>query len=238
MIEKCCIIACKVLWREINFLVSKSAFNYDVIYLEQGLHNEPDKLRSELQDKITEIEKKYEYILIGYGLCSNGIAGISSTCATLVIMRGHDCITFFLGTKERYREYFDKFPGTYWYNTGWIETGETPSKEYYERHYKEYVDKYDEESAEFLIESEMEWLTKYNTVSYINQNIIDEKKYIELSKEAANYLNWQYRELEGSLVLLKDWIDGNWDDERFLILLPGEVIAPSFCENTIIKKQD
>ena len=130
MIEKRCIIACKVLWREINYLSAKSPFIYDVFYLEQGLHDVPSDLNRNLQEKINEIEDSYTHILIGYGLCSNGIAGIKSRKSTLVFVRAHDCITFFLGCKNRYREIFDKYPGTYWYNTGWIETSSIPNKNF------------------------------------------------------------------------------------------------------------
>jgi len=235
MIDKRCIIACKVLWREINYLTSKSPFCYDVHYLEQGLHDVPADLNRKLQEKINEVENEYSHILIGYGLCSNGIAGISSSKSTLVIIRAHDCITFFLGSKIRYRELFDKYPGTYWYNTGWIETSNIPNEKFYSERKAFYTEKYDEEAAQFLIDSEMEWLTKYNTLSYINQGIIKEDYYKEISKKSAKYLNWQYKEFEGSLELMKDWLNGNWDEEKFLVLSPGEEIEPSFDDKTIIK---
>ena len=65
----------------------------------------------------------FEAILIGYGLCSNGIMGISSNKYKLVIPRAHDCITFLLGSKEKYSKYFTDMPGTYWYTMSWIECG-------------------------------------------------------------------------------------------------------------------
>jgi len=235
MVEKRCIIACKVLWREINYLTAKSPFCYDVYYLEQGLHNVPGDLNKKLQEKINEVENIYTYILIGYGLCSNGISGIKSSKSTLVFIRAHDCITFFLGSKIRYRKLFDDHPGTYWYNTGWIETSSIPNEEFYNERKAFYSEKYDEESAQFLIDSEMEWLSKYNTLSYINQNIIDEDSYIDFSKKSAKYLNWQYKEFEGSLDLMKDWLDGKWNTEKFLVLSPGEEVEPSFDDGTIIK---
>ncbi len=232
--EKRCIIACKVLWREIYYFTARSPHYYNVIFLEQGLHNEPGKLNEQLQLKINEIEGEYPTILIGYGLCSNGIVGIKSNKADLVFMRGHDCITFFLGSMEIYRNHFDSFPGTYWYNTGWIETSGIPNKAFYDQKFLEYADKYDEETAEYLVESEKEWLTKYNTISYIHQGLTDEDKYREMASDAAGYLNWNYNELKGDLTLIKDWILGEWDDSRFLVVHPGQVAEASFDE-TIVK---
>lgn len=235
--EKRCIIACKVLWREIGFLSSKSPYYYDIYYLDQGLHDEPAKLQDHLQKKIDELDKIYSTILIGYGLCSNGIMGIHSKSAKLVLMRGHDCITFFLGSKSQYRTYFDANPGTYWYNTGWIETSNIPNKEFYIRKLDEYTVKYDEETAEYLVDTEKEWLSKYKNIAYIHQGIINEKEYIGFSKDAADYLNWEYKEINGDLKLLEDWILGNWDDERFLIVEPGRTVMPSFNEATIINDE-
>ena len=234
-LEKRCIIACKVLWREISYLVSISPFYYDVVYLDQGLHNEPANLKTKLQEKITEMENNYSVILIGYGLCSNGIVGITSKKATLILMRGHDCITFFLGSKELYRSCFDELPGTYWYNTGWIDTSDIPNKEFYDKKFIEYKDRYDEDTAEYLLEMEKEWLSKYNNLAYINQGITDEAEYVKMSKEAARYLNWNYKELKGDLNLISDWIMGNWTSERFLVLEPNDVLTASFEEKTIIK---
>lgn len=236
--EKRCIIACKVLWREIDWLVSRAPLFHDVYYLEQGLHDEPQKLKDRLQEKISELENRYSVILIGYGLCSNGITGLRSKCSKLVIMRGHDCITFFLGSKERYRTLFDQYPGTYWYNTGWIETSDIPNKEFYDRKYLSYVEKYDEETAEYLVETEKEWLSKYNAIAYIRQDITDETEYIHFAEAAADYLAWNYKEVKGDLGLLKDWIEGNWDEERFLVIHPGETVTASFQENTIIRSEN
>ena len=46
-------------------------------------------------------ESKYEAILLGYGLCSNGLVGLTARSIPLVIPV-HDCITLFLGSKEQY----------------------------------------------------------------------------------------------------------------------------------------
>ena len=54
-------------------------------------------------------------------LCNNGVAGLRTKRVSLIVPRTHDCITLLLGSKERYREYFDAHPGTYFHFTGWIE---------------------------------------------------------------------------------------------------------------------
>lgn len=74
--QKCFVISCHVMCREICHFASISNNIHNVKFLKQGLHNTPDLLRKELQQSIDEVDGQYPYILIGYGLCSNGIEGI------------------------------------------------------------------------------------------------------------------------------------------------------------------
>lgn len=39
----------------------------------------------------------------------------------LVIPRAHDCITLYLGSRQRYLEQFNARPGTYWYSLDYLE---------------------------------------------------------------------------------------------------------------------
>ena len=97
-------IVCKVIQREAYFCAARSKNIVDVVLMEQGLHNEPDKLRNEVQkalDKTTDIQgRPYDASLLGYGLCSNGIVGLSAKIP-IVVPRGHDCVTLLLGSKEK-----------------------------------------------------------------------------------------------------------------------------------------
>jgi len=228
------LIACHVLWREISYYASKSKNNFDFKYLKQGLHNTPDILKRDLQEAIDEVDGEYPVILVGYGLCSNGISGITAKKSKLVIMRGHDCITFFLGSKERYREYFDNNPGTYWYTPGWIETSTQPGKDRYEGLLAEYTKKYGEDNAEYLMEMEQGWFKEYKKAAYVDLGFCDSEEYKNYTRECASYLNWKYDELTGDGSLFFDFINGNWDDSRFLVVEPGTRVEPSNNE-TIIK---
>ena len=72
-----CYIGCHVLWREVFHLASLSENRFDIKLQEWGLHCRPDDLRSTLQAAIDAAGAGYDAILIGYGLCSNGVAGDS-----------------------------------------------------------------------------------------------------------------------------------------------------------------
>ena len=57
-------------------------------------------------------------------MCNNGIVGLTGRDKRLVVPRAHDCITLFLGSRERYLDYFQNNAGVFFETTGWIERGE------------------------------------------------------------------------------------------------------------------
>ncbi len=73
---------------------------------------------------------RIETIILGYGLCSQAIIGISSPRCTLVVPRVDDCIAIFLGSRSAYKEQSRAEPGTYYLTKGWIEVGDTPFAEH------------------------------------------------------------------------------------------------------------
>ncbi len=229
------IIACHVLWRELCYCAALSHNVFDFNFLKQGLHCTPDILRQELQAAIdsASADDDYSAILIGYGLCSNGIQGIVARGKRLVVMRGHDCLTFVLGSKERYRTYFDLHPGTYWYTPGWIDTSSQPGKDRYDRTYKQYVEKYGEDNAQYLMDTEQKWMKEYSNAAYTDIGFGDNEHYKQYTKDCAKWLGWNYDELEGDSRLIRDFLEGNWDSEAFLVVEPGQRIAASHDEKVI-----
>ena len=115
-------------------------------------------------------ESKYEAILLGYALCSNGLVGLAARSIPLVVPRAHDCITLFLGSKERYLEYFYAHPGVYFKTSGWIERGdglaqfgpETVQQQAgMTNTYEELVAKYGEDNARYLYDQLCNMLRNY-----------------------------------------------------------------------------
>jgi hypothetical protein len=233
-------IACKVLQKEAYLCAARSKNSIDVVLMEQGLHNYPDKLRNEVQkslDRTSDIHgRSYDASLLGYGLCSNGITGLSAKIP-IVIPRGHDCITLLLGSKEKYKEYFDSHRGVYWYSPGWIETSTQPGKERYEQTLKEYKEKYGQDNAEYLMNMEQNWMKEYSWATYIDWGFTNSQDEKEYTKRCAEYLGWKYDELKGDQGLMQRFVDGVWNENEFLIIQPGEKIAEDVTNEGIIKSQ-
>lgn len=244
-------IGCEVLFREFCLAAANSSAVIDVVMLPQGLHCVPDELRARLQSEVDRLEAggpefvpyekndilpppKYDAILLGYALCSNGVVGVTSRRIPLVIPRGHDCITLILGSKEHYREYFDTHRGIYWYSSGWIERTMQPSRERWDITYKHYVDTYGEENADYLMEMEQHWFKEYDWATYIDWDLPTGESDRQFTRDCAEFLNWNYDEIKADKQLMFDFLDGKWDSERFLVVNPGECIEPSH-DPTVLK---
>ena len=51
-----------------------------------GLHVNPDKLRSTLQEAIDAVSGQYDTIILGYGMCSQAVIGIKANGCRLVCL--------------------------------------------------------------------------------------------------------------------------------------------------------
>ena len=233
-------ITCKVMQREAYYCAARSKNVVDVVLMEQGLHNEPDRLRTEVLKALENTRdvqgRPYDASLLGYGLCSNGIVGLSAKIP-IVVPRGHDCITLLLGSKDKYQEYFDSHRGVYWYSPGWIESDEQPSKERYERLLKKYKEKYGDDNAQYLMEVEQSWIKEYSWATYIDWGLNNSDEYKNYTKSCAEYLHWNYEELKGSPVLMQKLIDGDWRESEFLVVKPGQKIGEDLTNDGIMKAE-
>jgi hypothetical protein len=226
--------------REAYYCAARSVNVVDVVVIPQGLHNEPEKLRREVQkalDATSDIQgRSYDASLLGYGLCSNGIVGLHSQIP-IVVPRGHDCITLLLGSKDRYKEYFDSHRGVYWFSPGWIETDNQPGKERFERTLKEYIEKFGEDNAKYLMETEQNWMKEYNWAAYIDWGFANNEQEKQFTKRAAEFLNWKYDEVKGDSSLMQRLVDGLWNEDEFLIVQQGRNIDENLTDAGIIKAE-
>jgi hypothetical protein len=183
--------------------------------LDFALHTHPGKLRNALQKAINESNDKAETIILGYGLCSQGVIGVRATDCTLIVPRVDDCISIFLGSCSAYRQQYRSEPGTYYLTKGWIEVGDSPFAEY-----ERMVGSRGPEFADRIIRL---MLNNYKRLALINTGQYELERYRDYTQRTAKRFGLRYEEIEGSIALLKKMIHGPWDDE-FIVLKPGQVV--------------
>lgn len=209
--KKILIIGCAIMKDE---LVHGQPDGISFTFLEQSLHRTPQKMKEAIQEEINKAERwEGDSIILSYGLCSNGIVGIKANRHTLVIPRVHDCITLFLGSRQRYFEEHQKEPGTYYLTRGWIDEKKSPLGIY-----EEYCQKYGKETAEWAIKEE---LKNYTRIALVESELGVSETHRKHARENARFLNLRYEEIKGSLDFFRKIIHGPWDKD-FVVLKPGE----------------
>ncbi len=231
------VIACGVLEEELNSCAVHDNNKVVVtVQMEQGLHNTPQLLQEKVQATIDQLEADHDItaIVLGYGLCSRGTEGLTSKTCSLVIPRAHDCITILLGSKERYAQHIQERPGTYWYSVGWNRNHTPPGPDRIPNLRTELEKKFDdEEDIDYLLECEEHSMRMYSTASFIDTGGGGTKEESCYTKQCANCLGWEYEHLSGDLDLLQALLNGEWDDDRFLIIPPGRSFRMSGDDNVI-----
>ena len=225
------IMACRVLTRELSRLIYDCQNAVDVTWLPQGLHDTPTVLHNSIVEELDRLEhlmerrlirKKPDYIVMGYGLCSKATVGLEAKSIPLVIPRTEDCIALFLGSQERYLQYFKEYPGTYWMNSQWIQDIPHADPDYMEQLRETYMEEYeDEETVEYLLETEKSSLAAYNRVGYIRTDTFDDSNQRKLAEDMAGRFDLQYKEFTGENRMLRKIVAGEFDEKDFLIVPPG-----------------
>lgn len=238
------LIACEILYRELCAAVARSVNQVDLEFLPKGLHDIGQAgMSRRLHEALAQVdESRYEAVLFGYGLCSNGLVGLTAGTIPLVLPRAHDCITLFLGSKERYLDYFQANPGVYFETTGWLERGDSTHQANPQsiaqqsgmvQSYEELVAKYGEDNAQFLYEQLCNMTRNYRQVTFIEMGLEPDGRFETQARQQAAERGWTFEKLRGELTLVQSLVDGPWDEDRFLVVPPGCRVASCYDERII-----
>ena len=230
-------VGCDALARVIYLCAAKSPHMVDLALFRLGLHQQPSDLRARLQREIdATVGQGYDAVVLAYGLCGQATAGLVARDAPLVIPRAHDCITIFLGERRRYQEQFDRCPGTYWYALDYVERKDSSAVVLslgsgvdtdLPGVYEEYVEKYGEDNADYLMEVMGAWKSHYERAAFIDMGVGDGTAVEQQARDEATRRGWTFERIEGNLVLICRLLAGDWDKD-FLVLQPGQQIGMNY----------
>ncbi len=242
------LISCEIFYREICAAVSRTPNTVDIEFLPKGLHDIGSApMRERLQAELDRAENRtYDAILLAYGLCNNGTAGLQARLAPVVLPRAHDCISLFFGSKERYLDYFDSHPGVFFRTTGWIERGTADGelsqisiqrRSGLDSSYEELVARYGKENADYLREALSSYDRNYRQVTFIEMGIEPDDSFEGRAREEASRKGWSFEKIRGDMSLIQRLVDGPWDDSEFLVVRPGQRVKANY-DDAIISTND
>lgn len=163
-----------------------------VTFLDYGLHRVPSTMTLSLQDALQGIEQP-SLVVLGYGLCGNGLNKLRAGSHTLLVPRADDCIALLLGSRQAYAREFDAVPGTYYLSKGWLESGSHPLKEY-----NEYLPKYGPKQAMWIMDQQYQ---NYSRLAFVAHSREDLEVYRPRALQVADFCaRWgmRYEEILGS----------------------------------------
>lgn len=238
------LIGCEVLYRELCDAVARSPHQVDLEFLPKGIHDlGGEAMMKEIQARVDAVPPgTYDAILLGYGLCGMGLHGLVARHTPLVLPRAHDCIALLLGSRARYEEHFQTYPGTYYRSTGWIERGKDIQQIAQNRtglglSLEALVAKYGEDNGHYLYEELTRYRNTYNRMAFIETGLEADNRFEEEARWQAAEQGWRFQKIQGDLGWLRQLVRGEWRETDFLTVQPGERIRATWKED-IIRAED
>ena len=203
------LLACEIFRREISILAKDTPHQIDIDFLPQELHViGRTRMKHRLASYIAGVDARlYDAVLLAYGLCSGGIAGLTAEKIPLVVPKAHDCITLFLGCRKKYRDYFFANSGTYFLTTGW----------------------FDYENA---LNHDIDMMPYYNKLAFIETGTEADNVAEQRTRKIAEERNWTFEKLSGDLSLLHRLINGDWNED-YLVVQPGGQIQETYDDDVL-----
>ncbi len=221
------VVACATLREAVCRVISGEKMR--AVFLDYGLHLTPGKMAAAIQAQIDALPVPH-LVLIGFGLCGNGLAGLHARCHTLVIPRVHDCIALFFGSQSAYRSAFQEEPATYYFTPGWLECGGEPMTEY-----EKCREKYGERKADLVADAQYRRYRKGCLVALTPQDVERYRpRALEVFEFCQKRWHWQYQEITGSDALIQRLLSAAGaadlksisaqESDEFVIINPGEEV--------------
>ena len=190
------LIACLMMELETKNALEVTGSDAEVIWMEKGLHNKPENLCVVLQKTIER--------------------GLHADTCRLVLPRIDDCITMFIGSRER-KARLENGKGIMFQTADWADGDKSIAEirnSLYER--------FDEDEADELWEM---MYGNYDRIGVLDTHCYDLAPVVAEAERAAEQLGFKCCVFDASNDYLKELLAGPWPEERFIVKEPGEVIS-------------
>lgn len=161
-----------------------------------------------------EINEDLKYILIVFGLCGKGAAGIGSSSARVVIPRFDDCVNMMLCPEKREKRAYMK-AGISYLTKGWTE--DSGSLLYM---YNECLERYGEKRGRKAFELMYD---SYTATAVIDDGCYDLEPVEEYARRTSELFGLDICHVDGSIRVFEKLMSKEWDED-IIVCGPGEVI--------------
>ena len=97
--------------------------------------------------------------------------------------------------------------------------------------YLEFVARYGQENADYLMEVMSSWQSHYERAAFIDMAMMDVSGFEEEARGTAGQRGWRFEKLAGDLVMFRGLLNGAWEGEpegNFLVVPPGQTVGLSY----------
>lgn len=182
------------------------------------MHDRPVQMREALQAVIDAADAAggVQRILLAYGYCGGGTAGLVSRHAELVIPRQPDCIGILAGARPDFDSDFDAWRAhRYFFTRGWLD-----GEDSIDRQWQRWEARFGKVRADALMRrlyGQFEALTLIDTGAYPPER--SWRRVRALAKRLGN----RPERMAGSVAMLSQLMTGPWD-AHYLVVPPGQSV--------------
>ena len=209
------VLCCNTLEDEIRRALDDTGLDYPVIWLEAGLHNQPERLRSRINEVLAGITDAGR-VLMALGHCGGACAGLINFDYELIIPKADDCLSLLLGSMEK-RQRVSRSCPTYFLTAGWL------------RHTENLITSFSRDCGFFGREKAERvyrvMLKHYRRLGFIDTGAYDPAEEESKISSLAGMVGLKTERLAGDLVWLKRLLTGPWDGGDFIVVKPRACLS-------------
>lgn len=206
------ILGCGIIRNDIEDLLRDLPYEADIIWMDEDLHNSPEKLHDELQKTIDSLQD-YDEIILSYLLCGNALLKITGGRVPLRFIKGDDCIYASLCHRD---DYMDLRSSSIFMSKGWLSTRRNAVAEY-----EATVEKYGERRTKMVYEA---MYHNYRHLVYMKTEDTVDPEAADKLTGLAQIMDTDVLYIDGSRELYRKLLRLEESDE-IAVLSPGEEVT-------------
>lgn len=213
--ENTVILCCNTLEDELGLILKRLGLAWPVVWIEAGMHNQPEKLRAHLNTVLAET--KARRVLMPLGHCGGACVELITGDFELIIPRVDDCLSLLMGSMERRRETGAQAP-TYFLTAGWLRHTESLVNAFARD-----AERFGEAKARRIYKMMLKHYRRFGFIETGAYSFADEREKIA---PLAGDLGIAVETLSSDLSWLNRLLTGPWSSSEFIIVPPHSRLTP------------